>query len=239
MTDRETARYNMFRTAVTFGIDNAGDFAAGSKAKIHFANLTEILKDLDKAKAGQLGGGVTAKSVLIDALRLDMQNIRRTAVAIDQDEPGIADQFPVAGTSQRDLLTTADAYLLLLAPAVPPAVDSPAQLASKTALAAKFIAHELPADFVQDLVDARKAIDDAKDEVDGENLDEVESTSAVGRLIREGMKEINYLDAIMFNKYSRTADKLRAWKSASHIERAAKKKTPPTPPTGGFIPTAP
>ena len=236
MTDRETARYNMFRTAITFGIDNTGDFAAGSKAKIHFANLTQIVEDLDKAKAGQLGGGVTAKSVLIDALRLDVQNIRRTAVAMDQDEPGMADRFPVvASSSQRDLLTTADAYLLLLAPVVLPAVDTPAQLASKTALAAKFIAHELPADFVQELVDDRKAIDDAKDEVESVDTEGVESTGAVGRLIREGMKEINYLDAIMFNKYSRNADKLRGWKSASHIERAARKKpvVPANPPGGG------
>ena len=32
----------------------------------------------------------------------------------------------------------------------------------------------------------------------------------VGRLIRAGMKEVHYLDAIMHNKYSRDPDKLRA-----------------------------
>jgi hypothetical protein len=48
----------------------------------------------------------------------------------------------------------------------------------------------------------------------------VQSTAAVGRLIKVGMKEVNYLNAIMHNKYSRDGDKLRAWKSASHIEHA-------------------
>lgn len=56
----------------------------------------------------------------------------------------------------------------------------------------------------------------------------------MGRLIREGMKEVNYLNAIMHNKYSRNAEKLRAWESASHIERTQrpkKKNNAPAPPT--------
>jgi len=45
------------------------------------------------------------------------------------------------------------------------------------------------------------------------------------------MKEVNYLDAIMHNKYSRNPEKLRAWQSASHIERAwQREKKSPTPP---------
>ena len=46
------------------------------------------------------------------------------------------------------------------------------------------------------------------------------------------MKEVTYLDAIMHNKYARNPDKLRAWQSASHVERAPQReKIPPTPPT--------
>jgi len=41
---------------------------------------------------------------------------------------------------------------------------------------------------------------------------------------REGMKEFNYLDAIVQNKYARNADKLRAWLSASHIERGPQRR---------------
>ena len=219
MNDRETARYDMFGRVQTFGTDNAADFAIGGKALGHFANITQIIRDLDLAKAGQIGGGVTAKSVLLDALRLDVQNIRRTAVAIDQDEPGFADHFPSpASGSQQDLLIAADAYLVELA---------------KAGVAAKFIANELPADFVQDLADDRAAIDSAKDDVESDDNDGVKSTGAVDRLIKAGMKEVNYLNAIMYNKYSRSGDKLIAWKSASHIERTPKRtvkmEIPPTP----------
>lgn len=44
------------------------------------------------------------------------------------------------------------------------------------------------------------------------------------------MKEVTYLDAIMHNKYNRVADKLTAWLSASHIERAPQREKKPAPP---------
>ena len=47
----------------------------------------------------------------------------------------------------------------------------------------------------------------------------MENTAALGRLSKEGMKESNYLDAIMRAKYARNPDKLRAWESASRLER--------------------
>lgn len=79
MNDRETRRYDMFGRVQTFGKDNATDFAAGSKATGHFAAVTQVIKDLDTEKAKPGGGTATAKEVLLDALRLDLQNIARTA----------------------------------------------------------------------------------------------------------------------------------------------------------------
>ncbi len=79
MNDRETRRYDMFGRVQTFGKDNTADFAAGSKAAGHFSAVTQVIKDLDTEKAKQGGGTATAKEVLLDALRLDLQNIARTA----------------------------------------------------------------------------------------------------------------------------------------------------------------
>ena len=56
---------------------------------------------------------------------------------------------------------------------------------------AKFIAHELPADFVQDLTDDRAAIGNAKDNVESDDNQGEENTGAVSRLIKAGMKETN------------------------------------------------
>ncbi len=100
----------------------------------------------------------------------------------------------------------------------------------KAGVAAKFIAHELPADFVQHLTDDRAAIDAAEDAKESGDQGGVASTAAVGRLIRDGMKEVTYLNAIIHNKYSRNAEKLRAWQSASHIERTAQREKKPAPP---------
>src|SRR5258707_8178911 len=111
MNDRVTRRYEMFVRAKTFGQDNAADFTAGSAAATRFANLAQIINQLDTAKAGQKRDGVTAKEVLFDALRLDMQNIARTARAIAQDQPGFADKFRLpVNPAQTALLTTADVF---------------------------------------------------------------------------------------------------------------------------------
>ena len=228
MNDRETRRYDTFGRVKTFGQTNAADFAAGSEATKRFGNVSKIIADLDKAKANQQRDGTTSKAVLMDALRLDVQNTTRTARAIDQDEPGLADKFPSPkSASDADLLTTADNILGKLA--VAPG-DSAATQAAKAALVAKFVAHEMPANFVTHLQDDRDAIDNAQDDIEGDDEEGVASTAAVGRLIKDGMKEVNYLDAIMHNKYSRDPDKLRAWQSASHIERAPQREKKPTPP---------
>lgn len=113
MNDRETRRYDMFGRADTFGKDNAADFPAATEGAKHFAALGQVIADLDDAKAGQKPGGATAKSVLLDALRLDVQNIARTARAIGQDENGFGDRFRLPGNaSDAALLTTADAFLV-------------------------------------------------------------------------------------------------------------------------------
>jgi hypothetical protein len=139
MNDREARRHDMFGRVQTFGKANAADFAAGSKAAGHFARLAQIVADLDIEKARQNGGSATAKEVLFDSLRLDLQSIARTARAIDAGEPGFADRFrSPANPTQKALLTAADAFARELA---------------DPAVVAKFLAYELPADFVADLAD--------------------------------------------------------------------------------------
>ncbi|HRL78628.1 MAG TPA: hypothetical protein PLC86_23520 [Candidatus Accumulibacter phosphatis] len=220
MNDREARRHDMFGRVQTFGKANAADFAAGSKAAGHFARLAQIVADLDIEKARQNGGSATAKEVLFDSLRLDLQSIARTARAIDAGEPGFADRFRNPATpTQQALLTAADAFARELA---------------DPAVVAKFVAYELPADFVADLADDIAAIRSADADMQSDDQTGVASTAAVGRLIREGMAEVMQLDAIMNNKYARNPDRMRAWDSASHVDRAprrAKKPAGGTPPT--------
>jgi hypothetical protein len=233
MNDRALRRYEMFGREIVFGNENAADFATGSDAKTHFANLAQITDKLAKAKAGQQPGSATPKSVLFDALRLDVQNIARMARAMEQDTPGFADKFRSPKTaSDHDLQTAADAMIEQL---IVQATDSPATQAAKAALVARFVAKEFSATFAQDLADDRAAIDGANEDMEGSREKSVGNTAAIDQLIAQGMKESNYLDAIMRVKYARNADKTRAWFSASHIERAPKRQKPaaPTPPPIG------
>lgn len=226
MNDRELRRYAAFGRTQTFCTSHAADFAAGSKALTSASRLGDILTRLDAQKATQASAGPTLKEVLLDALRLDLQNINRTARSIEQEQPGIAAAIrPPETSGQGALLTAADTILLALK--IQPTDDHAAQ-AAKTVLLAEFVAHELPATFVQDLAEDRAAIDTAIDAEENASNDGVKSTAAIDQLVREGMKELTTLDAIMHNKYARVPEKLRAWQSASHIERAPQREKRPT-----------
>jgi len=48
-----------------------------------------------------------------------------------------------------------------------------------------------------------------------------------GYVWRAFHEEVNYLNAIMHNKYARHPEKLRAWQSASRVERAPQRQKQP------------
>ena len=89
----------------------------------------------------------------------------------------------------------------------------------------------LPVDFVEDLRADRDALDACNTGKHSDNLEGVESTSAIDTLLSQAQAIVTRLDAAIQNKYSRDPDKLAAWKSASRTERSAKKAAAPaTPP---------
>jgi hypothetical protein len=231
MNDRDILRKERLERVTTFRTDNATDFTPGGKAAKLFDGVASIVADLDKAKVGQLRTPVT-KATLLDALRLDLQDIARTARAIGLEDPA----FPVGAYSpvphadiETPLLTHADAVLELLEDA---ATDTAEQKAAKAALRALFIDYEMPDDFVEDLRADREAITAANSGKTSDNLEGVESTSAIDTLLLAGGKLVVQLDALVRNKYKRNPDKLRAWQSASRVERRAKpaaNETTPAP----------
>jgi len=229
MNDRDQRRYDRATRVQTFGQENAADFAAGSKAKTHFANLDGLIVKLDDAKAGQLPSRVS-KETLLDGLLIDFKNIARTARSIGLTENGFAAPYRIPDNPSESAITThADA---LLARLEDQPADSAAVKTAKAALRARFVAYELPADFVANLRADRKAVADANRLNQGETQEGVENTKLIGELLGQANDEITELDAIMYNKYTRQPEKLRAWQSASHVERAPQReKKPPTPPT--------
>jgi len=230
MNDRDILRKERLERVSTFRIENTADFAAGSLALTLFDKVDQVLAGLGEAKVGQLRTKVT-KATLLEALRLDLQNIARTARAIrlaDATFPvGDYSPAPDAADSENTLLTHADAVLALLEDAE---TDTPEKKAAKAALRKHFTDYEMEADFVEDLRADYKAIDDANKNKQADNLEGNESTSAIDTLLLEGGDLVTQLDAIMRNKYKRNPDKLHAWTRASRIERSPK---PPKPEENG------
>ena len=109
------------------------------------------------------------------------------------------------------------------------AADSAAVKTAKAALRARFVEYEMSADFVAHLREDRDAITDANKHNQDENLGGVENTELIGQLLDQINAEIGELDAIIHNKYTRQPEKLRAWQSASHMERAPQREKKPAP----------
>jgi hypothetical protein len=221
MDDRDLRRKDAYTRGQTFCRDNATDFAPTSDFHIHSAALDAALQKVGDAQGDQIGGGTASKTSILDAIRIDCRNIRRTATTIAQDEAGFADDFPAAEHNDASVISTCDGYLQKFEPATG---DSPATLAAKTALTARFIAKELPADFVTALRAERDSYGPATSAQESKRRGKVEDTQAIDIELSEAGKQIRYLNAIMNNKYTRDAEKLRGWKSATHIERAPQRK---------------
>ena len=228
MNNRDNARYDTFKRVIAFRDVRLAQFPAGSKAAGEFALVETAKAAMDAADSKQSGGkqmikgGTTNKEVLVDALRLDLRNLAATARSIAEKEknPGFAENFRLPDSPGEGALLTA------------------ARLFEKNAtpLAAKFLAYELPADFLTNLADDVKAIDDANKQQDSGLDEQTGGTAGIGTAIRNGLAAVLQLNTIMHNKYARDAENLRAWMSASHTERAPQREKKPTPPPSAPTP---
>ena len=242
MNDRDIRRYDRAKRVVTFGQINDADFAPDSLVRGHFAAITTKIADTDLAKAGQTPDRVS-KETLLDAVMLDLQRIAATARSIEKKsgETGFAAAYTVPERTEITIATQADKVLGLLEDQTH---DTAAEKTAKAALRARFVEYELAQTFIQRLRDDRDAIDDANAHNQTEVQDGVENTALIGKLLGEINDEVDFLDTIMGNKYERQPEKLRAWDSASRVERApvrSKKEKPASvaPPAPLPRPSAP
>jgi len=238
MNDRDQRRYDRLTRIQTFGNDNAADFAVGSIAKTHFQDVDGHIAELDDARAGKPAR--VSKETIIEALWLDSRPIGRTAKIIGRTENGFAAPYLVPENNSEDAITAhVDNLLKLLKDDDRPVNeggDTPEQKAAKAALRARFIAYELPADFVEDLHADREALREANQHNQSENQGGVEDTARIGIILKAAGLDVEALDTIMLNKYARDGAKLAAWESASRLERAPKRKGD-APASGGNTPT--
>ncbi|MDX6558235.1 MAG: hypothetical protein QOF72_1284 [Blastocatellia bacterium] len=226
MNDSENKKHQAFVRSQGFGVAHGDDFAATSFGKQLFATLGTIVTELDGHAATEASGfglsrqGTTTRSQAREALRDDLEAINRTARAMASDVPGIDDKFRIPrNNNDQHLLHAARAFA-----------------ADAEPLAAQFIAHELPADFLEDLNADIAALEGAINSQSSGKGDHVAARAAIDDAIARGTEVLRKLDAIVKNKYANNPSVLAEWLSASHVERAPKRKAsapappPPTPP---------
>lgn len=216
MNDQERNYYNAFVRVRDFGAENATDFPAGSVGATNFAIIAAAVEEMEASGGTQASGATrestTSKSVALAELLADIRAINRTARAMAIDEAGVGELFRMPrGGSEQNLLAVARAFLADAAP-----------------LESRFIDYGLPADFLADLQAAINAVEQAVTEKSAAIDDRVGATASIGATVKDALNALRRLRAIVPNKYRSDPKKLAAWTSASHVERAPRKK--PTPP---------
>jgi len=226
MNDRESRRIQMFVRVDSFGDAHTDDFVANSIGRTLFVDLKAVIAELNAHAAAEVAGRGSARqetdmcAETRRELREDLEAIYRTARAIDAPGNLISEMFRVPPKgNDRALLNAARAAR-----------------ANAEPLKAQFIAHELRPDFLEDL-DAdiaafEKAITDRSSAVG----DHVAANAAIDAAIERGNDIVRKLDAIVRNKYANNVGVLAEWTSASHAERAPRRKAEPTQPPA---PTSP
>jgi hypothetical protein len=222
MNDNERRTYGMFVREQQFFSTRAADFPTGSIGRQLITDLGATIDALDGHTAAESSSGSSARQGTVSrsearaALREDLEAINRTARTME-NEPGLHEKFRLPSRdNDQVLLSAARAFL---ADALP--------------LKAEFIAHEMPADFLEDLQADIERMEEAISDQSGGLGNRAGAVAAIDEAIENGRTITRKLDAIVHNKYGNSSATMAEWASASHIERAPKRRAGTAVPTPG------
>ena len=200
-----------------FGMDNGGDFTGTATTK--FADLGTLVGATEADSAAQQSGfGEAAqqfevKDTARENLRDEMSDISRTAKSMEYEFDGISNKFQFQrNMSDADMLAKARAFVT-----------------EASTYSANFKVYGLPGTFIADLSNMADAFEASFSNTAAATSGHVAATADTSAKIRQGMVIVRTLDGIVRNVYANNPGKLAAWLSASHVEKAPKKKAPPTP----------
>ena len=219
MNDSANRKRETFRRVDDFCDARVGDFAPTSLARQLFTGLKDGIASLDELAAAQTSGGGAAREGTAtrgdarEELRSRMKAWSATAHALAIDNPGLEHKFRVPrGENDEMLIAAARAFAT---DAVP--------------LSAQFIAHEMPATFIDDMNASILKLNTAMTSQSSAVGDRVGARAASEAKLDEGMDILRKLDPIMQNKYADDPATLAEWTSARHVERAPKRKATQSP----------
>lgn len=228
MDDRELRSYEMLMRVDNFGDENTAFFPPASLGGELFARIKAAVTKMANHVAQQVSGstsarqGTATKSMAREALREDLERLRRTARAMSKTMPGIDSKFRIPrNATDQELIGTAQA-----------------SAADALILKNDFIRFAMPADFLDDL---NEHIADFQTSLTTQQTgkgNQVMATAAIDDTLEEALDAVRQLDAIVPNTFHNDPARLAAWASARHVERAARKPQTSTA-TPGSTPTPP
>ena len=201
-----------------FGVDNAADFPGGTPGGDQFAVLSGIANSFQATAGSQMAAiGESAqqfevKSTNRETMRGQMSAISLISRSMEYAFDGISNKFRMPrNRNDAELLAAARAFVTEAA-----------------AYKAEFISYGLSGTFITDLTAAADAFEASLAATASASASRVEATADIEDWVTQVMRARRILDGIVKIKYADDIGKLAAWLSASHIEKAPKKK-PPTP----------
>lgn len=152
-----------------------------------------------------------------EALLADLFSIREAAKVM-----GVEEKFPYPPRgNDEQLLQMAGVYATNALP-----------------LKAQLIAHELPADFLDDLAADVGAFQSTIAERGNAVGDHIAARRELDDALAAGVEDVRGLTSLMKVKYANNPGKLAEWAAATHIERAPR-RAKPKPPASAETPTPP
>ncbi|MDB6154138.1 MAG: hypothetical protein JWL90_2591 [Chthoniobacteraceae bacterium] len=215
MNDHDSRKYKSLLRVQIFCEQRRDGFAPDSIAARNFLEVDHAIEEALKAEKDQkaggnmIAGGSDVKSLLYETLYDDVALIALTARSLEEEMPGFAADYPMpSGNSFDSLLLAARNMKDKAAPKV---------------VQARFMAYEMPRDFHEALSKNIEALEQANVGKEAGLDKQVGATERLKLALRRGMTAVRHINAAVQNKFRYDSETLRAWKVASHIERAPRR----------------
>ncbi|HKS29122.1 MAG TPA: hypothetical protein VJS44_14940 [Pyrinomonadaceae bacterium] len=220
MNDSLRRRYEMALRVKDFGVKYIVNFPEGFLGRQYFDELDTIIADIQRLAMTQESSdrsgreGTKLRGEAREDLQDELEVISETARAMAIETPGLEDKFrmPRGRATDVDLLNIARAFA---ADALP--------------LRDRFMAHGLPADFLDKLNSAIEALERAMAEQQRRKSERSSATAGLDDAVEKAVNKVRQLDAAVRNKFRENLTVLSEWEAARHVRRAPVSSEEETP----------
>ncbi len=195
---------------------SVNDFAAGGAGRQLYADLQAVIAEVEQKSTAHGVGRSDAKQGTQtinngrEELLAGMFAVREVAKVLNLEE-----KFPYPPRNNDEaLMQTAGVYIT-----------------NATPVKADLIAHELPANFLEDLAADKAALQAALNDRLNSVGDHIAAREELDDALARGIEIVRKLTSLMKVKYANNPGKLAEWMAASHVERAPRRAKAAPPPT--------